>query len=218
MFAENRRNKGNGLRLLSRLGGESFKLVFFDPQYRAVLDKMNYGNEGERQKGRASLPQMPAEIIQGFGEHINRVLKPMGHCMLWADKFNVVGFDAGAIFGADHDMNVVDFITWNKLTFGMGYRSRCCGEYLIILQKSPKRAKGVWTDHGIRDVWNEKVSHPTHPHSKPYQLQRRLIECVTKPGDYVLDPCAGSFSVFDCARDAKRNFLGCDLLGAKYAP
>jgi hypothetical protein len=31
-------------------------LVFFDPQYRGVLDMLKYGNEGARQKGRFNLP------------------------------------------------------------------------------------------------------------------------------------------------------------------
>jgi site-specific DNA-methyltransferase (adenine-specific) len=174
-FPLNKRNRGDGRKLLAGILDRAAACVVFDPQYRGVLDKLGYGNEGERQKGRAALPQMPEAIITEMGEHIGRILRPMGHCFMWVDKFMVVGFDPTRYFGSGTDMRVVDVITWNKLTFGMGYRSRRCGEYLVCLQREPIRAKDVWKDHGIRDVWDEKASYPTHPHSKPYELTRRLV-------------------------------------------
>ena len=60
----NRKNKMNGLDLLDLLDKESIKVTFFDPQYRGVLDKLSYGNEGKsRGKDRSALPQMSQEII-----------------------------------------------------------------------------------------------------------------------------------------------------------
>jgi site-specific DNA-methyltransferase (adenine-specific) len=42
-------------------------------------------------------------------------------------------------------------------------------------------------------------------------LQARLIEALTNPGDIVLDPAAGGYTVLDaCARTGRR-FLGCDI-------
>jgi len=49
---------GDALALLQSLPDSSTPLVFFDPQYRAVLDKLKFGNEGARQRGRAGLPAM----------------------------------------------------------------------------------------------------------------------------------------------------------------
>jgi len=37
----------DGLKLLEKLETDSIPLVFFDPQYRTILDKQNYGNEGK---------------------------------------------------------------------------------------------------------------------------------------------------------------------------
>jgi len=48
-FPFNSKLKMDGLTLLKSLEDCSVNVVFFDPQYRGVLDKMNYGNEGERQ-------------------------------------------------------------------------------------------------------------------------------------------------------------------------
>jgi site-specific DNA-methyltransferase (adenine-specific) len=216
----NKRNKADGRKLLAGILDNAAGAVVFDPQYRGVLDKLKFGNEGERQKRRAELPQMGDAIIQEMGEQIARVLRPMGHVFMWLDKFMLVGFDPTRYFGTASALQPVDVITWNKLTFGMGKRTRRCCEYLMVLQKEPTRAKDVWMDHGIRDVWDEKASYPTHPHSKPYELTRRLITSVTQRGDLVVDPCAGSFMTFDVCRHLNHHvdFLGCDILGAKNAP
>lgn len=50
-----------------------------------------------------------------------------------------------------------------------------------------------------------------HPHQKPYNLIRALVEATTNEGDLVIDPCAGSFIVLEVYQELKRKFLGCDL-------
>ena len=97
----------------------------------------------------------------------------------------------------------------------MGYRSRRFGEHLIIFQKPPKRAKGVWHIHDIPDVWTEKIENGerNHTHAKPIGLQKRLIEAVTNEGDMVVDPTAGGYSVLTAALEVDRHFLGCYILG-----
>ena len=41
-------------------------------------------------------------------------------------------------------------------------------------------------------------------------MTKRLIKSVTKEGDFVLDPCADSFSTLKACESAGRNFIGCD--------
>jgi site-specific DNA-methyltransferase (adenine-specific) len=211
----NTRNKGDGLKLLKSLNSDSIKLVFFDPQYRAGLDKLKYGNEGARQKRRATLTQMSEELIRDFGREIERILKPSGHVAFWMDKFTVCNFTVEQYFGDAGHTNIVDMITWNKMKMGMGYRSRRKGEHVLLLQKDPVRVKGCWTDHGIGDVWDEKVDNVDHVHRKPLELQKRIIGAVTKKGDLIVDPCAGSFSVLEACQAMGRNFIGCDIGGGK---
>lgn len=210
VFLKNQRNKGDGLELLGSLETGSVRAAFFDPQYRGVLDKLSLGNEGARQKGRAQLTQMPEPVICQFIQELDRVLAPSGHLFLWVDKFHLCqGIDSWI---AGTCLNQVDLITWDKERIGMGYRSRRRSEYLYVLQKTPTRAKGVWTVHNIADVWREKVGRH-HPHCKPVQLQAALIGATTKPGDLVVDPAAGSFSVMEAALATGREFLGTDLNG-----
>ncbi|MGD0418448.1 MAG: DNA methyltransferase [Xanthobacteraceae bacterium] len=206
----------DGLDLLQAIPSGSIPYVIFDPQYDHLLQFMKYGNtDGNgRQKGRRALPPQSAMDLWRFGQQIVRILKPSGHVSLWMDTYILCETDPLEIFTDDAghtDMHRVDLITWDKVRMGMGARSRHQAEFLMTFQKSPKRAKGCWNSHSIRDVWQEAVT-KTHPHSKPVGLQAALIEALTKPGDVVVDPTAGGFSTMTAAHQVGRRFLGCEYL------
>lgn len=81
----------DGIKLMNDINDECIKVVFFDPQYRGVLDKLSYGNEGKnRGKDRSALPQMTEETIQKFLKEMERILTPSGYLFLWVDKFHLV--------------------------------------------------------------------------------------------------------------------------------
>ena len=86
----------------------------------------------------------------------------------------------------------VDLITWNKGRIGMGYRTRRTAEYLIVLQKTPKRAKGVWTRHDIPDVWTEKPSSKV-THSKPVEVAAGAHRVSYGSGRSSSRPCRRQF-------------------------
>ena len=205
---------GDALALLQSLPDSCTPLVFFDPQHRTALDKLQYGNEGlERQKARAALPAMSSDYIDACCRESMRVLQPSGYLMRWIDVFGLCTGQHLRI--VDETCQCVDLIAWDSLRQGMGYRSRRRGDYLLVFQKSPIKAKSTWCDHAIPDRWPEKVDRKIHPHIKPIGLITRLIAAVTQPGDLVVDPAAGSFVVMHAAHALGRNFVGCDLA---YAP
>src|SRR5215831_7067453 len=80
---------GDALILLQSLADACTPLVFFDPQHRAVLDHLKFGNEGARQCGRAQLPAMSEEYIDTVCSEIARVLAPSGYLMRWIDTFGL---------------------------------------------------------------------------------------------------------------------------------
>lgn len=205
----NYKNKIDGLQLLKNIKSEKIKVAFFDPQYRGVLDKLNYGNEGKnRGKARHDLQQMSESTIIEFIKKIDEVLLPSGHLFLWVDKFHLcTGLSK---WFNNTNLKLVDMITWDKGKIGMGYRTRRRSEYLIIFQKEPVKAKGYWNDHTIPDVWVEKTD-KVHAHSKPIELQKKLIEATTNEQDYVLDPASGGYSVFYACQKSGRNFIGGDI-------
>ena len=76
----NYKNKVDGLVLLDSLKDSCIKVAFFDPQYRGVLDKLKYGNEGKsRGKARCDLIQMDEKTIINFIQKFNREG--------WAERF-----------------------------------------------------------------------------------------------------------------------------------
>ncbi len=138
---------------------------------------------------------MTDDVIHSFIVGIDKVLIPSGHLFLWTDKFHLCNGISSWLTGTKLDL--VDMLTWDKGKMGMGYRTRRSCEYIIILQKQPLRAKGVWTNHSILDVWQEDVKRNGHAHKKPIDLQGELIAAVSNHNDIVIDPAAGSFSVLD---------------------
>lgn len=209
-FRCNYKNKTCGMRLLEDIKDETVKVCFFDPQYRGVLDKLKYGNEGKgREKLRCSLSQMSEEDIGNFVVAIERVLMPSGYLFLWVDSFHLCEWKGKWL--NETDLQVVDLITWDKGKIGMGYRTRKRSEHLIVIQKRPIKAKGTWSCHNIPDVWSEKILKKNHPHAKPVGLQLALITATTDEGDFVLDPAAGGYSVLRSCVLTKRNFIGGDI-------
>lgn len=205
-FLLNTAQRGDSLALLQSLRDCCTPLVLFDPQHRGVLDHLKFGNEGERQRGRAELPPMTEQDIDVVCRESARVLKPAGYLARWMDTY--------CLCEGHHlrvpDCKPVDLIAWDSLRIGMGKRTRRRGDYLMILQKPPI-GPGSWRDHGIPNRWPEKVDRKLHPHIKPIGLITRLIAAVTEPGDLVVDPAAGSFVVMHAALDLGREFIGCDL-------
>jgi site-specific DNA-methyltransferase (adenine-specific) len=210
--ARNVRQTASGFALLRALEDESAALVFFDPQYRTVLDKLAFGNEGVRQSRRAALPQMKDSTIAAWMEEIERILAPRAHLALWIDKFLLASGKHLDFARHCRLLSVVDLICWSTMRFGMGRRTRGASEYLLILQKHPLKAENVWLDKSMRDWWAEESDRGMHPHAKPRQLTERLIRSVTRKGDLVVDPCAGSYVSLESCLATGREFCGCDLL------
>jgi hypothetical protein len=75
------RNVGDALALLRAVPTEFTKLVFWDPQFRQLLDEQRYGNEGiNRGKRRKQLPAMSPKFIASCNAEIRRITVPSGYC------------------------------------------------------------------------------------------------------------------------------------------
>ena len=69
----NHRMKMDGLKFLSKLPAAAIPVAFFDPQYRGILDKLQYGNEGKKRgQRRIALEQMRDQTITKFIAAIDR--------------------------------------------------------------------------------------------------------------------------------------------------
>jgi site-specific DNA-methyltransferase (adenine-specific) len=208
--------QGDALELLAALPAACSKLVFFDPQYRGVLDRQEYGNEGARQKGRFDLPAMTSDYIDACCRESARVLRPLGYVMLWTDTYNML---EGHHLRVRDALAPVSAVAWDNQCLSQGHRTRHRGSDLIVLQKPRLQkpylvARATWrTKPAIPTRWPERIIRPRsqHPHIKPIGLITALIEAITDPGDLVVDPAAGSFVVMRAAHALGRDFVGCDL-------
>lgn len=93
--------------------------------------------------------------------------------------------------------------------FHVGYRHECA----YLLSKGAPRAQ-----HVIADVlpW-EYTGNRFHPTEKPLQALTPMIEAFSAPGDYVLDPFAGSGSTLLAAQRCGRDAIGIELDAGYYA-
>jgi site-specific DNA-methyltransferase (adenine-specific) len=152
---------------------------------------------------------MTTEYIDTICRESIRTLRPSGYLARWIDPFGLCSSQHLRV--VDETCQVVDLIAWDNLHMGMGHRSRRRGDYLVVYQKPPIKAKSTWLDHGIPDRWSEKVDRKIHPHVKPFGLIKRVIAAVTQVDDLVIDPAAGSFVVMHAAHRLGREFIGVDI-------
>lgn len=178
---------GEAWELLSHLGDNSSNLVFLDPQYEPVRNMVstNY-----------PLSSQSDYQILWILEQVERVLKPSAFALLWVNK-TLLGNDRVPLWLLKTPfLKVVDCLVWHKKNFlGLGNWLRSNAEFCFLLQKYPQSGK-VFKNRSFGNVWEEvpiSVAKRKHPHQKPRELIRALIEATTNENDLVVDPCAGSF-------------------------
>jgi len=204
-FSLNTKQSGEALELLSNLENNSVSLVFLDPQYEPVKNvlSLNY----------PLYSQSDYQILRIL-EQIERVLKASSFCLLWVNK-TLLGNDRIPLWLLKTPaLKIVDFLVWHKKnTLGLGNWLRSNAEFCFLIQKYPQKGK-VFKNRSFGNVWEENVLPPSkrkHPHQKPRELIKALIEVTTNEGDLIIDPCAGSFVVLEVCRELKREFCGVDL-------
>jgi site-specific DNA-methyltransferase (adenine-specific) len=82
----------------------------------------------------------------------------------------------------------------------------------VVVSNGAKRGVplgDVWEIPYLNPEAAERVGYPTQ---KPILLLERIIELVTSPGDWVLDPFSGSGTTLVAAKLMGRNAIGIDLL------
>jgi DNA modification methylase len=72
----------------------------------------------------------------------------------------------------------------------------------------------LW-DYPSQDYGTEQQGVPGYRGATPSYLIWNLLDRYTKPGDLVIDPCAGSGTTLDVARDLNRKALGYDVHPAR---
>ena len=89
------------------------------------------------------------------------------------------------------------------------------GEYTVNRERL---TQGEWKEWGYRQIWEipSVRANKEHPAMFPKELASRVIRLYTDEGDIILDPFLGSGTTAIAAIEAKRNFIGIEMIG-KYA-
>ena len=92
---------------------------------------------------------------------------------------------------------------------GRVYRSiRVGGKVYTYYDDDPVAPTDVWSDVGfLQQKDPERTGYDTQ---KPLALLGRIVSCASRPGDWVLDPFAGSGTTLEAARRGDRRFIGID--------
>ena len=203
------RLQSDGVEFLRRLPAASFPLVFFDPQYRGVLDHQKYGNEGARQRGapsfvrcgrtRSPLPEgdRPGSAAQRSPAAVGGQVPFVYRCAALAGRHRLGSGRSDRLEQAAHGHGLPDAPD-QRIPAGIAQDSQA-GQRSLDGARHP-------------DVWPERLS-GTHPTPNRSACRPHWSVPVTSPGDIVVDPAAGSFSVLEACRSSGRRFLGCDISG-----
>lgn len=195
--------------LLPQLSDATYDLICADPPYgidasgagfrsRAVIHH-NYRDDADTARDIAK-----QILTEGF-----RVAKPRANIFMFCA---IEYFDFLKLVGAN--MGWVPFnrpLIWQKsdsegLAPWGAQGPRITTEFIFYATKGQRGLSASPTD--LLRVNRVGRADRVHAAEKPVELMRKLIECSTLPGDYVLDPCMGSGSTMVAARDSKRFGLG----------
>jgi len=101
-------------------------------------------------------------------------------------------------------------IVWKKHNFGLGWAFRHQYELILVLEKGkPKYYLTNFSD--VQTCSHINHNKKNHPHEKPIDLIKKIIEHSSKRGDLILDPFCGSGSTCVACKKTGRKWIGIEL-------
>jgi site-specific DNA-methyltransferase (adenine-specific) len=198
---------GDSFKLLSQLPKLRFDLLLSDPPF-GISRANNYTSMGRQgiDFGNWDKDFDQLEWIK-LAEPL---LKPWASIVIWND-WKKLGYIA-EFMERELGFQIKTNLCWvkrNPAPFNCKRRFLQSTEQAIWAVKPGKRKKGQsWTynsnyHHGI---FRHSVPQHKHPTKKPTPIFQEIIEILSNPGDWVLDPFAGSGTTA----------ISCELLDRKY--
>ena len=190
----------DSLTVLRHMEPESVDAIVTDPPYG-----IDYHTKGSGESIKNDKSPFIWFLYDSF-----RVLKPGGSIICftrWDVQQTFV--DAMKLAG----FKVKSEVIWDKVMHGMG---DCKAQFAPTHENIIFAIKGKFSFPGHRPkdlITYHKLpsSQMIHPTEKPVGLLTNLISSVTKPGDLIVDPFAGSGSTCVAAKKTGRRFIGIEL-------
>lgn len=196
---------------LSKFDDNSVDCVITDPPYSGLNAKGKVGaSRFDQSEHHIEFDDMSERafllFIKPIFRELYRVMKLGSHlyCFTdWKQLRNMADCLELASF------KIVNIVCWDKGHFGMGAGYRSQSEYLLVF------SKGIPNTFNLKNVGNvikiSRAKDTIHPHQKPTDLLKILVENSTLEGDLIYDPFAGSCSTLKTAKAMNRNCIGSEL-------
>jgi DNA modification methylase len=197
--------EGNSLAVLPGMADESVDCILTDPPYG--INFQSYW------KGKAKRFDKIAGDARPFVWWLHdaaRVLRD-GGCLLCFCRWDVQEAFRAAIGWAGLDVR--SQVIWDREAHGMGDLTGQFGPRHDVIWFAAKGSYSFPADRPqsvIRSVRRQGDA-LVHPNEKPLDLMRQLVRAVSRDGELILDPFAGSASTGIAALQTGRRFLGIEI-------
>jgi site-specific DNA-methyltransferase (adenine-specific) len=206
-------NVGNAFDMLKIIPDGTASLAVLDPQTKANLDYLAFGNLGVgRGRSRVALRQQEVEEITALGLELRRTLKPSGYIARW-----VTPFELGQGLFHIEGMRVAAIMVWDSGKPSYPQRVAYRGGFVVFMQRAPfgvraRRLPVQWAKV-LPGIYFERIRYPRsqHAHKKPIGMTAEIIQAITKPGDTVIDATAGGHTVLAAALGCHRHCWSTDV-------
>ena len=203
--------EGDAYDVMQQMEDNSIDLIITDSPY-SILNKQLATGTTRKLSGKWSFKTQ--DLNEAYYLELIRILKPGGHYFTFlpsdtkdTNAYNLRQIDAAQNAGFTFNKKFI----WDKVSIGMGYHGRSRYEQIIFFSKGTRRMP---SDLSIPDLLSHKRIPPKqriHETQKPTELIIDLIHFSTEPGEWVLDPFAGSFSTIEAALKTRRHSIGIEL-------
>lgn len=199
---------GDAKTLILDVKDKTVDLIFTDPPYGVDADTDNFNRRFATKHTYADDPLAAKEFMQWLLLESFRVAKDRANLFMFCDSkhYDWLRDTAARAAWSPYPRPLI----WDKLAPGIGpWQDNGFGNSYEMIFFATKGRRGLNTT--IRDVLPHKrvtKEEKIHAAQKPDSLLRQLIAISTLPGEFILDPCAGSGSTLLAARALQRYALG----------
>jgi DNA modification methylase len=202
--------------LMKELDSSTVDLILVDPPYGVSADQPNFSRRQAQKHTYSDDPKESRELMQFLLLEGFRVAKERANLFMFFDSKHMSWLYEAAMRALWSPFPVP--IIWDKMSAGIGpWQNNGFGRSYEMIFFATKGRRGLHT--WARDVLSHKrvpSDERRHSAQKPDSLLRELISISTMPGEFVLDPCAGSGTTLVAARALSRRSLGFELDKALY--
>jgi len=198
---------GDSFKLLTQLPKNHFQLLLTDPPF-GISRENQYTTMGRRG---IDFGEWDKDFDQFTWIRLAEpLLKPFGSIVIWND-WKKLGHIADFLTELKFDIKTI--LTWKKSNpapFNCKRKFLSSTEHALWAVKPGKHRKGhswVFNSDYHHGFFEHSTQQNPHPNKKPTIMFKEIVEILTNPGDWVLDPFCGSGTTSLACGELNRNFV-----------